>query len=1221
VAPFLHSSSGNVPRSTCTAALCLFAVFAASLSFLSADTVPGDVDWPESYPAWWHDAADPAAGVIDATRPVLNDENEALLNQGQLWNITRQGIAELDRTLAPVGGAGFTLDTFRDPSGDPSHYAPAALGHLKNVGSRFFQRFSEVGFGPGDPGWPSTLILDQGPGDKATEYPWLDNQSPLNLEPANTGQAKQTFSWDLRPWIAEDSENDGTGDGLPDWWEQFHFGNLEQSPQSDADADSLPDLLEYIRGSDPSNSDQDGDERLDGAPVSGKVAMEQWTLKKSKRHDIRYIDSRPPEEIIWLDALTHDAGPVTYENHFGRRIRGYITPPASGEYRFWIHGNDYVQLWLSADASTDRARRIAFNYWSNFRRAYRQYSGQVSFPIELVAGENYYFELFHQGDVHKDYFGVAWTHAGARSPQIIGGEALRSFVYDPTDLDGDNLDDALEETVGLDPLSGTGSNGRFGDTDADGFENAWEARKGTHPLQANPFPARSRQDLFPELDDPDTHSLDHNWSIHLAGKHYQTEAFSHDSTLYLASCGDGEDAYQFVYQAVEEPFRLTTKVAYTAMDDTRAKAGLLFRTSLEEDAFYYWLSLAPDGRVTARSKISPHAPEYTRNNGLLTFDPEVWLRLEWDGRHITALYSFNGQDWIEYEQLLMNGGSDSRLGFATSSNDALEVVAAAFSDSTIEFDSVDDPLWDSEEAAPGTGSDTTDSDGDGVSDYEEVRERLSDPLDPKDGVRRGTTVQPIREASQTLGIWSLNERGELESRDIAGKLAIPFSLAQSRIYELGLPVRFRYSTTENRDPECVIHHYIDGEYLKTTRQLPTGKDSTETLWLLLPYLRSGDHVYSLHWENVYEGRKISLGDVSIAQPTSLSGEALQDWQKQYIDSTEEVIGLEASQDSQVSPFYVEGRSRFVGMVEIGEGSSVYRGSGDTWFAHVDLPTDGSAKDFSVQFQQGGKTVEASASWATTDVLAGGSMELRSGDSLRLVAGSSSGEGEGDYATITVGEASYVAPAGSPVVHKFEHPGDYLIEASVDGRSGQMALRVHDSGWTADPPALFRDRFRRWTWEGIGESLVVDSASSPVFGASPSAAGSVLLLQRHEVVSPQHLAARIGTDGPILLTVPTEGFWVRENVEGYYVSREVEEGVIEGTNKLICSELPEDVRLQVEIFKAGVTFVDGTIEKWLTAEDLDAFGRCDLVMLKPEDLLGSVCHQISVYEGEDFICRR
>lgn len=432
-------------------------------------------------------------------------------------------------------------------------------------------------------------------------------------------------------------------------------------------------------------------------------------------------------------------------------------------------------------------------------------------------------------------------------------------------------------------------------------------------------------------------------------------------------------------------------------------------------------------------------------------------------------------------------------------------------------------------------------------------------------------------------------------------------------------MRFRYSTTENTDPECVIHHYIDGQYLETTRQLPSGKDSTETLWLLLPHLRSGNHVYSLHWENVYEGRKISLGDLSIASPTSFSWDALLNWQKEYIDSTEAVSGLETPQSSRVSPFYIEGRSRFVGMVEIGEGSLVNRGSGDAWFAHVDLPSDGSAKDFTVDFQQGGKTVEASAAWATTDALEGGSMELRSGDSLRLVAGVP--DEDGAYATITVGEVSHVTPAGSPVVHTFEHPGDYLIEAFVGGRTGQIAVRVHDTGLPTDPPALFRDRYRRWTWAGIGESLVVDSASSPVFGSSPSAAGSVLLLQRHEVVSPQHLAARIGTDGPILRSLPTEGFWVRENVEGYYVSREVEVGVIEGTSKLICSELPADVRLHVEIFKAGVTFEDGTIEKWLTAEDLDAFGRCDLVMLKPEELLGSVCHQISIYEGDDYISRR
>jgi hypothetical protein len=101
--------------------------FVLSASHATAEIAPGDPGWPDSYPHWWHDATDPANGLIDATRPILNTDNDAILNQGQLWNMLRQGIIELDTILAPAGGAGFALEDFREPGKPPDYERPARL--------------------------------------------------------------------------------------------------------------------------------------------------------------------------------------------------------------------------------------------------------------------------------------------------------------------------------------------------------------------------------------------------------------------------------------------------------------------------------------------------------------------------------------------------------------------------------------------------------------------------------------------------------------------------------------------------------------------------------------------------------------------------------------------------------------------------------------------------------------------------------------------------------------------------------------------------------------------------------------------------------------------------------------------------------------------------------------------------------------------------------------
>jgi Bacterial TSP3 repeat len=60
---------------------------------------------------------------------------------------------------------------------------------------------------------------------------------------------------------------DSDGNGLPDWWEQQHFGHIGVDPNADPDSDGLNNLQEYQNNTDPNNSDTDGDGLSDGAEV------------------------------------------------------------------------------------------------------------------------------------------------------------------------------------------------------------------------------------------------------------------------------------------------------------------------------------------------------------------------------------------------------------------------------------------------------------------------------------------------------------------------------------------------------------------------------------------------------------------------------------------------------------------------------------------------------------------------------------------------------------------------------------------------------------------------------------------------------------------------------------------------------------------------------------------------------------------------------------------
>lgn len=125
---------------------------------------------------------------------------------------------------------------------------------------------------------------------------------------------------------------------------------------------------------------------------------------------------RVSDIVIPFGTPTHDTIATidddTDYGHIGERLRGYIVPPKTGNYYFWIAANNAAELWISNDSEyVNRVRRAYVTGGSakkEWTKAVVQPSQQSPW-IAMVAGQKYYFEVLHNtGSDADDHVAVGW---------------------------------------------------------------------------------------------------------------------------------------------------------------------------------------------------------------------------------------------------------------------------------------------------------------------------------------------------------------------------------------------------------------------------------------------------------------------------------------------------------------------------------------------------------------------------------------------------------------------------------------------------------------------------------------------------------------------------------------------------------------------------------------------------------------------------------------------
>ena len=165
--------------------------------------------------------------------------------------------------------------------------------------------------------------------------------------------------------------------------------------------------------------------------TGNQITREVWTNISGTELSSIPLNTPPNQAgtIANLEAPQNDG------DNFGARIRGSLTAPATGSYRFWITADHAAELWISNDSEeVGSFRRAVVTAPTSYRGWAEAGAGKSDF-LWLEAGKRYFIEVRHKEGTGADHVSVGWLKPGEGGADptavIVPTEVVPSFVLSP----------------------------------------------------------------------------------------------------------------------------------------------------------------------------------------------------------------------------------------------------------------------------------------------------------------------------------------------------------------------------------------------------------------------------------------------------------------------------------------------------------------------------------------------------------------------------------------------------------------------------------------------------------------------------------------------------------------------------------------------------------------------------------------------------------------------
>jgi hypothetical protein len=149
------------------------------------------------------------------------------------------------------------------------------------------------------------------------------------------------------------------------------------------------------------------------------IARDWWTdLKGMSLTNLDNLAGPPTGREILGKAFET---PVNAATNFEARYQGFLIPPITGSYKFWIANESVSEFWLSADATPAKKTKIAevtlstpYSKWPHTHEA-------ESVSVNLEAGKRYYLEVLQQQQSGSTQLAVRWQLPNGTEERPIPG--------------------------------------------------------------------------------------------------------------------------------------------------------------------------------------------------------------------------------------------------------------------------------------------------------------------------------------------------------------------------------------------------------------------------------------------------------------------------------------------------------------------------------------------------------------------------------------------------------------------------------------------------------------------------------------------------------------------------------------------------------------------------------------------------------------------------------